>query len=145
MTTRADVVEVGYSWLHTRYQHQGRLKGVAVDCIGLIGMTALECGIEGAAEWRADPTMHSYGTTPEPEFLRSACDRFLDPIAVGAARLGDILVIAFPKQPQHFALISHDDPTHVIHAYLQRRQVVEQSLPIAKSRVLCAYRFRGIA
>ncbi len=108
-------------------------------------MTAVNCGVEGASEWRADPDMHNYGMTPDPAFLWAACERFLVRISLSAATLGDLLVMAFPRQPQHFAIISRINPTYVIHAYLQRRQVVENGLPIAGATLLRAYRFRGVA
>lgn len=151
MILRASIVAEAATWARTpdvpgtRYQHQGRAKGVGVDCIGLIGMTALALGVPGAKEWRADPDMHNYGPTPNPDYLYAACERFLIRIAISAATLGDLLVMAFPRQPQHFVVISRVDPTYVIHAYLQRRMVVEQGLPIAKARLLRAYRFRGVA
>ncbi len=38
-TTARDVLEIARSWEETPYAHQGRLKGVGVDCLGLlIGM-----------------------------------------------------------------------------------------------------------
>lgn len=145
MITREAIVAEARTWEKTRYQHQGRVKRVAVDCIGVPGMTALNCGVEGGREWRDDPDMHNYGPQPDPAFLWAACERFLIQIPIDAATLGDLLVIAFPRQPQHFAIISRINPIYVIHAYLQRRKVVEQSLPIAKGKTLRAYRFRGIA
>lgn len=145
MITRQAIVDEALTWEKTPYRHQGRAKGVGVDCIGIGGMTALNCGVEGGQEWRDDPDMHNYGPQPVPSFLWAACDRFLVPIKIASATLGDLLVMSFPRWPQHFAIISGVDPTYVIHAYLQRRMVVKQSLPIAKSKILRAYRFRGVA
>lgn len=144
MIPRADIIAEARSWLGTRYQHQARAKGVGVDCIGVIGMTALACGVPGAQEWRADQTMHSYGPQPDPVFLASACGRFLDPVPVCEAEPADVLVIAFRRQPQHFAFIVDEGPRVILHAYLQRRKVVENGLPIAGSTVLRAYRLRGV-
>lgn len=144
MIARAAIVAEARTWMGTHYRHQARAKGVGVDCIGMIGMTALACGVSGAQEWREDRAMHSYGRQPDPIFLANACARFLDPVQVSAAGLGDVLVLAFRRQPQHFALISRDAPKYVIHAYLQRRQVVENGLPIAGATVLRAYRLRGV-
>lgn len=145
MIARESIVAEAATWMRTPYRHQGRAKGVGVDCIGVGGMTALVCGVEGGREWRDDPDMHNYGTQPNPEFLWAACARFLLPIQIADAGLGDLLVMAFPKQPQHFAIISSVDPLQVIHAYLQRRMVVQQGMPIAHAQVIRAYRFRGVA
>lgn len=141
---RQAIVDEAHTWLKTKYGHQGRTKGVLVDCIGVGGMTAVNCGVQGAREWRDDPNMHNYGITPDPDFLWAACERFLIRISIAAATLGDLLVMAFPRQPQHFAIISRINPTYVIHAYLQRRMVVENGLPIPKAKLLRAYRFRGV-
>lgn len=144
MIARDAIVAEARSWIGTRYRHQGRAKHIGVDCIGLIGMTALACGVQGAAAWRNDQNMHNYGRTPDPQYLRAACMRFLTEIAIDAVRPGDVLVIAFPRQPQHFALIRSLEPMMVLHAYLQRRKVCEQSLPIAGSRVLSAHSLQGV-
>lgn len=145
MISREAIVAEAATWKGTRYVHQARVKGAGVDCIGIGGMTALACGVPGAREWRDDPDMHNYGRTPNPDYLWAACERFLVRITIATATLGDLLVMAFPRQPQHFAIISCLSPMRVIHAYLQRRMVVEQGLPIANSTLLRAYRFRGVA
>ena len=145
MTTRADIVAEARTWLGTRWAHQGRVKGVGVDCIGLIGGVALAAGVPGAQEWSADASLHAYGRTPVPALLLAGCDRFLDRIKITEAEPGDVLVMAFATEPQHFAIVSRVDPMYLIHAYAQRRQVVENGAAVAGARVLRAYRFRGIA
>lgn len=87
MIARASIVAEAATWIHTRYAHQGRAKNVGVDCIGVAGMTALNCGVEGAQEWRDDPDMHNYGPQPNPDYLWAACKRFLDPIPIPSAAL----------------------------------------------------------
>ncbi len=121
------------------------MKGIAVDCIGLIGGVALEVGVPGAEEWKNDPNMHNYGVIPQPEFLWAACDRFMDRITLNSATVGDVLVMAFERDPQHFALISQLHPMYVIHAYTSVRRVVENGVNVAKAKILRVYRFRGVA
>lgn len=145
MTTGADVVAEAREWIGTRWGHQGRLKGVRVDCIGLIGGVALAIDIEGATEWASDPTMQQYGRIPDREFLYAGCERFLDRIPVADVRVGDVLVMAFEKDPQHFAIVSRIDPMYLIHAYTSVRSVVENGAGIWHAKVLRAYRFRGIS
>lgn len=145
MITRQAIVDEARSWMGTPWMHQARLKGVGVDCIGVPGMSALLCGVPGAREWRDDPAMHSYGRLPREEFLFASCDRFMDRIALSAAGFGDLLVMAFKRYPQHFAIISTHDRTHVIHAYDAVGRVVENGVNVAGARAICAYRFRGAA
>lgn len=134
------------TWLGTPYRHQARTRGVAVDCIGLIGGVALALEISGAQEWAADATLHNYARMPGTNLLTAGCSRFLDHIALTDAVAGDVLLFALEDVPRHFAILSQRGPDRVIHAYasLSARRVVEQTLPIAKARVLRAYRFRGI-
>lgn len=144
MITRADIVAEARTWLGTRWQHQAHQKGAGTDCIGLVGGVALALGLPGAQDWAAHPVFHCYGRTPDPQLLITGCDRMLDRIPRAEAEPGDILVLAFERDPMHFALVSSADPERIIHAYAQRRCVVEQGLPIAGARVLRAYRYRGV-
>lgn len=150
MTTRADVVLEARRWLDTPYRHQARKRGVAVDCVGLIGGVALALGMPGAAEWMEDRALHNYARTPDPALLLAACARFFDPVpTISRARAGDVLLFTLAEQPRHFALVSETRdgvPFRIIHAYalLAARRVVEQSLPVANAKVVAAYSFRGI-
>ena len=42
MITKEDVVREAKTWLGTPFHHQGRLKGVGVDCAGVIVCVAKE-------------------------------------------------------------------------------------------------------
>ena len=146
MIERATIVRVARSWLGTRYAHQGRRKGVGVDCIGFVGGVALELGIAEATQWLADRTCAAYGRIPDSAMLLGACERYLDPIRPAEALPGDVLVMRFDADPQHFALLSALDPRYIVHAFAQARRVVENRLDDAWSRRVCrAFRFRGIA
>lgn len=144
MATREAIVACARSWMGTRWHHQAYRKGVGTDCLGLIAGVAVELGLPGGAEWEAEPKYHSYGRTPTEGLLIEGADKFLDRIPVHTAKLADILVYAFKTEPQHFALISNDDPERIIHAYIFAKQVVEQGSEIPKARRVAAYRYRGI-
>ena len=45
MTSRADVVAAALAWTDTPFHHQARLKGVGVDCVGLVIGVARELGL----------------------------------------------------------------------------------------------------
>lgn len=146
MTTRAELVAEARTWIGTRYRHQARRKGVAVDCIGLVGGVALACGIPNAAEWERDVDLHCYARTPESTLLLSSCARFLDRVPIASAREGDVLLFALQEQPRHFAILVQTEPSRIVHAYalLSARRVVEQPLPIARARVIAAFQFKGL-
>lgn len=141
---REDVVAAARARLGTRWRHQGRLNGVGLDCIGLVGDVALECGVPEAAGWANDKALHAYGRTPDPEVLIAACDKYLAWV-LGPIELGDIVVMKHEPetQPRHFAIVSRLDPMYVIHAYAQAKKVVENRVDEKwRSRILRVYRFR---
>ena len=146
MIVRGDIVREVRSWIGTRYRHQGRVKGVGVDCIGLVGGVALGVGVPNAAEWFADSNMHNYARTPDRHMLTRACARFFDPIPVAAARAGDVLLFSLEGQPRHFAILVDEYRQRVVHAYalFAARRVVEQGLPIARASVIAAYCYKGV-
>lgn len=144
MTTREQIVAEARTWIGTRWQHQARRKGVATDCIGLVGGVALALGLQGAAEWEADAALHCYGRTPDPGVLLAACDRFLVRVPAHTATLADVLVMAFASEPQHFAIVSRVDPMYVIHGYASARRVVENGANVAHARILRVYSFREV-
>jgi NlpC/P60 family putative phage cell wall peptidase len=143
MTTRADIVSEARSWLGTKWLHQASVKGVGTDCIGLIGGVALELGLPGAEEWKADPTLHCYGREPDARMLLSAVVGYLDPVDRADMAPGDVLLLRFNEAPQHFAIMSGDEM--MIHAYAQARRVVENRIDdVWRKRILRAYAFRGV-
>lgn len=146
MIDRRDIVREARAWIGTRYRHQGRARGVGVDCIGLVGGVALAVGVPNASDWFANPNMHNYARTPDRALLLSACARFFDPVALPQAREGDVLLFSLEGQPRHFALLVDAYRQRIVHAYalLAARRVVEQGLPIARATVLAAYRYKGV-
>ena len=146
MITRAEVVAAARTWTGTRWHHQASTKGIGSDCIGLVVGVARELGIYGADELAADPAVRGYGREPDPAMLLSACARYLEPVHVPEARLGDILLLRFAAEPQHFALISQQNPDYMLHAYAQARKIVENRIDaVWRSRIVRAYSYRGIS
>jgi hypothetical protein len=116
---------------------------VATDCIGLIGGVALELGLPGAEQWKADPTLHCYGREPDPRMLLAAVVGYLDPVARDDLAPGDVLLLRFNSEPQHFAIMSGE--AMMVHAYAQARKVVENRIDdVWRKRILRGYAFRGI-
>lgn len=143
MTTRADILRVAQTWLGTRWQHQAYVRGVGTDCIGLIAGVALELGLPEARAWAADPTQHNYGREPQPAALLANAVQFLDPISLNTELPGDVLLLRFSREPQHFAILSSTD--RIVHAYAQARRVIENRLDEAwRDRIMRAYSYRGL-
>ncbi|MEO6710026.1 MAG: hypothetical protein ABIP42_10650 [Planctomycetota bacterium] len=100
--SRADVVRIARSWLDTPYQHQQRMKGVGVDCAGLVIGVARELGIVAA-----DFDVTGYPQTPDGKSLLLLCDRFMRRVYPSEVQPGDVLVYQFhPKLgPQHMGIL----------------------------------------
>lgn len=142
MSAAAYIAEV-MSCLDTRWVHQGRMKGAGLDCLGLIGMSALALDLPGAAQWRATPEYHNYGRNPDPELMFAGCDALMDRVAIADAAAADVLVFRCGRHPMHFGLLSAAD--RMIHAWLGAGRVIEQRLDAKwAARIVRAYRLRGI-
>lgn len=145
MTTRADVVLEAREWVGVRWRHQAASKKFGADCIGLIAGVGQQLGLAEASLWLVDARRNSYRTRPDPAMLLSAADYYLQSIPVQHVVAGDILLMRFAIEPQHFAIVSSLDPYRIIHSYAQVRKVVEHGVDRTwRLRIVGAYRYRGV-
>jgi len=106
-----DIIAAARSCLGTPFQHQGRLKGIALDCAGMVVCVANEIGADYFDQ-------QGYSRTPSGNLLAEALSAqpCLDSLANPAERLpGDLLLFRFGIEPQHIAILGYDDL--VIHSY----------------------------
>lgn len=98
--TRAMVVAEARSWLNTPWQHQARMKGVGVDCAGLVIGVARALGL-------VPPEMDvgDYARRPDGTSLLRHCQQWMLLIEPRNAREGDVIVIRFDVDPQHLAIL----------------------------------------
>lgn len=125
---RAAVIREARSWIGTPYHHQGRVKGVGVDCGGLIIEVGRATGllVIDAAEWKP---FEGYGRAPNPARMERAMRQFLVRIPPSKRRPGDICWLAWRRDlPMHTAILARDRrggrPT-IIHALAEVGRVVE--------------------
>jgi NlpC/P60 family putative phage cell wall peptidase len=146
MPSRGEIVTEARSWMGTKFHHQASLKGVGCDCIGLVRGVARGVGFRDPFTTGEAIQFAGYGRTPEPKRLLEACERFLQRIAIDAAIAGDILLLRFEREPQHFALLTSRHPDQMIHSHASVGRVTESGID-AKwwRRVLRAYRFQELA
>jgi NlpC/P60 family putative phage cell wall peptidase len=111
-------------WLDTPYHHQGRLKDVGVDCIGLIIGVAYNVGLIGRSDiaWikKAFP---SYSRQPEGTYLRDGLSKFMPEVLVSQREPGDVILVSMDNAPRHVVLYTERDT--IIHAYAERGKCVE--------------------
>lgn len=133
--TREQFVAEARTWIGTPYQHQGRLKGIACDCIGLVIGTAQALGL-------TDYEITDYGRRPDGR-LRPVMETQLEMIPLIEAQAADVVLFAWASHPLHVGILS--DPTHVIHAYLPNRRVVENIMDARwRSQIVAAYHVPGV-
>lgn len=113
------IVATARSWIGTPWRHQGRLKGVGCDCLGMIVGVARELGY--AVADRTD-----YAREPDGRELLDGLDLHLAQVAEPAP--GDVVLFEIRGRPQHVGLISDrpDGGLGLIHAFAGARKVIEQ-------------------
>jgi NlpC/P60 family putative phage cell wall peptidase len=105
------ILAAARAWLGTPWRHQGRLKGVAVDCGGLITGVGRELGL-------LDFDTRAYGRIPDGQQLRALCEQHLVCKSIPEAAPGDVLLMRFTRHPQHLAIVGDlGQPFSLIHAY----------------------------
>jgi NlpC/P60 family putative phage cell wall peptidase len=135
MVTRAQVVAEARTWLGTPYRHQGRLKGVSVDCAGLVVCVFQAFGLdvrdaEGYSR-RADGTLLGH------------CESQSARVPSGLQDAGDVAVFHWNNSPVHLGILTA--PDQVLHAYAINRVVCEHRLDEKWLRqVACYLRVPGV-
>lgn len=117
------------TWVGTAYRHQGKVKGRAVDCVGLIlGVGhALDYLAISREEWAE---FASYSRTPNPRKMERAMNRFLDPLPIGKDEEPPAGAVGWfgwrDEMPMHLAIIGRFEgrPT-MIHAFSHAERCVE--------------------
>jgi NlpC/P60 family putative phage cell wall peptidase len=136
----SEVVRVARQWLCTPYRHQGSIKGVGCDCLGLI-----------RGVWR-----ELYGTEPETpgpygidwaersgqeRLLEAAGRHFGAPVGRGDRQPGDLLLFRWQAgmSAKHAGILSQ--ARHFIHAYEQAGVIESALVPSWERRIAGVFRF----
>lgn len=135
MIARADIVAAARGWLGTPWHHQGRLKGVGVDCVGVVIGVAGELGI-------SDFDITGYGHRPDSRELERLAGHLMVEVPVAEAQPGDVLLLDVDKQPQHLAFVTD---VGMLHAYAPLRRVVEHRRDAAwDDRIVAVFQLPGV-
>lgn len=106
------------TWLGTPFKMQGRLKGVGVDCAGLLICTAQALGLT-----EFDMTEYK---RPRFNMLREGCDANMDRITLPEADAADVLLFRWGSHTTHLMVMT--SKTSVVHALATVGRVVEGKL-----------------
>jgi cell wall-associated NlpC family hydrolase len=104
------------TWVDTPFRANQKVKGVGVDCIGLVAGVFEACGI--AVDYRDDYSIRPDGT------LRGELQKRFAIVTDKSLCVGDVLLMSFEADPHHVALYVGDG--FIVHAYAQARRCVKQ-------------------
>lgn len=132
-------VEIARSYLGTPYHHQARVRGVGIDCVGLLICVARELGTVPA-----DFDITGYGRVPDGVSLLRYMSDGLQRVEQSDIQPGDCVCVSFAKHPQHVGIVG--DYTHgglsMIHATNKYGKVLEHRLLFTPAMRFCAaFRF----
>lgn len=142
--TRAQIVAEARTWLRTRWLHQGRLRGVGVDCVGL----AYEVGKAFQQFGEPPPPLPPYERTTADNLMLRLCQQFLARRPGRIPAVGSVVALRVDLRQRHMGIIG-DYPgggASLIHAYAVNREVVEHRLDAEwADRILVAFDYLGVA
>lgn len=143
---RYAVVTEARTWLGTPFHHQARLKGVGVDCVGLVIGVARSLGLV-APDFDVQP----YARLPDGHSLMALATQHLQRLDVPAKaptlQAGDVVVVSFDADPQHFGVLG--DYRHgglsLIHAHSISGRVIETRLMFSPTmKFVAAFALPGV-
>lgn len=141
--TRASIVASARTWLGTPFQHQARLRGVGVDCVGLVIGVARELALVAP-----DFDVTGYPRQPDGHSFTALAAAHMDVIERHHMEPGDVVAVAFERDPQHVGVLGNyrHGGLSIIHAASVAGAVIETRLLFgAAMRFVAAYRLRGVA
>ncbi len=128
MAASKKIIKEARTWVGTPYKHQGRIKGLGVDCVGLAIGVAESLGVQVGH-------IPGYGRIPSGNRLRAGLD--LHCSRVDQLAPGCIILMRFKKEPQHLAIYTDQDT--IIHAYQSVGKCVEHSFSDKWKRRVVSY------
>lgn len=141
MVSATDVVSAAREEIGTPWVHQGRLPGLALDCAGLVIVTARRLGLVPV-----DFDRGGYGRMPDGTLL-DVCRAHMQ--RMSRPSLGAVAVLIVDALPQHLGIVG--DYRHggwsLIHACSDASppRVVETRWMLARNnRVAALYRLPGV-
>lgn len=115
---RYQIIDAARSWLGTPFLHQGRLKGLGVDCIGLI--LGVDETINGGMNY---PDPKDYPRDPIGTMMADRLKTFMRPVPLAIAQPGDVIHFAWGRFPQHVSILT--DEGTMVHSDIKAGGVVE--------------------
>lgn len=139
--TRAAVVAEALSWLKTPYHHQASLKGVGVDCLGLIRGVYRE--LYGEQPEEPPPYSPAWGEADNSEMLLRAAERHLCVPTYTGWKAGDVLIFRVRNalSAKHCAIAVDD--ARMLHA-VSSRGVLITNIGAWEGQIAGIFSFPGV-
>lgn len=139
---RASIVAAARGYIGTPYRHQASLRGAGCDCLGLI--RGVWRDLYGAEPEQPPPYSPDWGEAGPVEVLQDAAQRHLTPIALGAARGGDVILFRMRdgRVAKHLAILVSTEA--MIHAKSNDRVREEPYSPYWRRHAVAAFAFPGV-
>jgi len=120
MPTRSDIVSKAREYLGTPFLHQGRVKGKALDCVGLILCVAEELGlndVDGNLLLRTSYV--DYSPQPAGRYVHDQCRERLQIKPILNLLPGDVVTLRLPDNPTHTCIVGEIEGQglSLIHCY----------------------------
>ena len=136
----ARVVAVARGFIGTPYRHQGALKGVGCDCLGLVRGVWRE--LYGHEPETPAPYAPDWAERTGRERLLEAAERHFGPaLPLAALRPGDLIVFRWQDgaAAKHAGIAAPDE--RFIHAYEQAAVIESPLAPSWRRRIAGVFRF----
>lgn len=128
------IITKAKEFIGTPYEHQGRVKGVGIDCCGLVIGVAHELGL-------SDYNIDGYSRYADGvDLLREFSEQC---VPVDHYEPGDILIFRIRSVPQHCGIVGDlNGGLSLIHAYATIGKCVEHTLDKTwQERIIKAYAY----
>ena len=130
--TPQEYIDEARSWVGTPFAHRGRMKGSAVDCIGVAYCVARKFDMVPVE------AMVTYSRDPSGNLLHKSIGKYLMRVHP-PYKPGDLLVFRFVRDPQHVAVFTGKN---LIHAYSEVGKCIEHRFDKKwQKRLTGAFRF----
>lgn len=125
---RKEIISEARSWAGTPFKHQGRIKHIGCDCIGLIAGVFSILNLRIRDKKVSEFDIKNYSRIPRNNLLRNTLDKIFP--ETEEIKEGNLFLMRFLKEPQHVGFISKADGDNIsiIHSYQQSKGVVEHNL-----------------
>jgi len=132
--TAQALIACAREYIGTPFHHQGRARGVGIDCVGLVVCAARDSGL--AVNDRTD-----YQRDPDGVTLVGMIAEQLDPVPLADRRAGDVLAfwVVSPGMPQHIGICTGET---MIHAPVGRRVYEHRLTTPMLGKLHSVWRFR---